>query len=165
LREIAAGRFREDLFYRLNVVTLHVPPLRERIEDIPLLAQDFLIRFTEKNRKQIRGFTPQAMDRLLRHSWPGNVRELMNAVERGVVLSRGDYLDEAELALLFPERSPAAEPPSSLETVERGTILHTLETADGNKSEAARRLGISRTRLLRLLAPLGEQADVAEQDV
>ena len=89
LREIAAGRFREDLFYRLNVVTLHVPPLRERIEDIPLLAQDFLIRFTEKNRKTIRGFTPQAMDRLLRHPWPGNVRELMNAVERGVVLSRG----------------------------------------------------------------------------
>ena len=108
LREIAAGRFREDLFYRLNVVTLHVPPLRERIEDIPLLAQDFLIRFTEKNRKTIRGFTPQAMDRLLRHPWPGNVRELMNAVERGVVLSRGEYLDEAELALLLPERSNAA---------------------------------------------------------
>jgi DNA-binding NtrC family response regulator len=105
---VAEGTFREDLFYRLNVVTLRIPPLRERIEDIPLLAQDFLVRFTEKNRKTIRGFTPQAMDRLLRHPWPGNVRELMNAVERGVVLSRGDYLDEAELALLFPERSTAA---------------------------------------------------------
>jgi len=89
LREVGAGRFREDLFYRLNVVTLFVPPLRERQEDIPLLAQEFLARFAEKNRKSIKGFTPQAMDRLLRHPWPGNVRELMNAVERGVVLSHG----------------------------------------------------------------------------
>ena len=108
LKEIAAGRFREDLFYRLNVVTLRVPPLRERIEDIPLLAQDFLVRFAEKNHKTIQGFTPQAMDRLLRHPWPGNVRELMNAVERGVVLSRGEYLDEVDLALLPPEAVAAA---------------------------------------------------------
>jgi DNA-binding NtrC family response regulator len=237
LREIAAGRFREDLFYRLNVVTLHVPPLRERIEDIPLLAQDFLIRFTEKNRKTIRGFTPQAMDRLLRHPWPGNVRELMNAVERGVVLSRGDYLDEAELALLLPERSTAATsavlqnaadttgttfaredadaaapqpfapplfdstgtasarrdeapaitmpgdrapiPPgaapgngapidamtarkavpgaetASLEEVERETIIRTLAAAGGNKSEAARRLGITRRTLHQKLKKYG----------
>ncbi len=102
LREVGAGRFREDLFYRLNVVTLFVPPLRERQEDIPLLAQEFLARFAEKNRKSIKGFTPQAMDRLLRHPWPGNVRELMNAVERGVVLSHGEYLTEAELSLLPP---------------------------------------------------------------
>ncbi|MBU1743607.1 MAG: sigma-54 dependent transcriptional regulator, partial [Proteobacteria bacterium] len=151
LREIAAGRFREDLFYRLNVVTLHVPPLRERIEDIPLLAQDFLIRFTEKNRKTIRGFTPRAMDRLLRHLWPGNVRELMNAVERGVVLSRGDYLDEADLSLLLPERSTAA----SIEEVERETIIRTLAAAGGNKSEAARRLGITRRTLHQKLKRYG----------
>jgi two-component system response regulator HydG len=155
LKEITAGRFREDLFYRLNVVTLRVPPLRERIEDIPLLAQDFLARFAEKNHKTIKGFTPQAMDRLLRHPWPGNVRELMNAVERGVVLSRGDYLDEAELALLLPDRSPAAEPPPSLETVERETILCTLEIAGGNKSEAARRLGITRRTLHQKLRKYG----------
>ncbi len=110
LREVGAGRFREDLFYRLNVVTLFVPPLRERQEDIPLLAQEFLVRFAEKNRKSIKGFTPQAMDRLLRHPWPGNVRELMNAVERGVVLSRGEYLDETELSLLPPGQGAPASP-------------------------------------------------------
>ncbi len=100
LQAIATGRFREDLYYRLNVVTLHVPPLRSRREDIPLLAQHFLIHFAGQNHKTIKGFTPQAMDRLLRYAWPGNVRELMNAVERGVVLSRSEYLDEAELPLI-----------------------------------------------------------------
>ena len=192
LKEITAGRFREDLFYRLNVVTLRVPPLRERIEDIPLLAQDFLTRFTEKNHKTIKGFTPQAMDRLLRHPWPGNVRELMNTVERGVVLSRGDYLDEAEPALLLPEQtadgaaevllpSPATvgttAPPrdpvaammipgdtvatgkagtaASLEEVQRETILRTLAGTGGNKSEAARRLGITRRTLHQKLRKYG----------
>jgi two-component system response regulator HydG len=157
LKEVGAGRFREDLFYRLNVVMLQVPPLRERPEDIPLLAQEFLIQFAGKNHKAIKGFTPQAMDRLLRHSWPGNVRELMNSVERGVVLSRSEYLDETELSLLPPgaAASPAGTPAPpapgaeghSLETVERETILKTLDAARGNKSEAARRLGITRRTL------------------
>ena len=83
IKNIEAGRFREDLFYRLNVVSIHVPPLRERKEDIPLIAQHFLNIFADRNRKIIKGFTPRAMDRLLKHPWPGNVRELMNAVERG----------------------------------------------------------------------------------
>jgi len=136
---------------------LQVPPLRERPEDIPLLAQEFLVQFAGKNRKTIKGFTPQAMDRLLRHSWPGNVRELMNSVERGVVLSRGEYLDETELSLLLPGAAPSpagtAAPPipgsegHSLETVERETILNVLEASRGNKSEAARRLGITRRTL------------------
>jgi two-component system, NtrC family, response regulator HydG len=166
LREVAANRFREDLFYRLNVVTLHVPPLRERPEDIPLLAQAFLLRFAEKNRKAIKSFTPQAMDRLLRHPWPGNVRELMNAVERGVVLARGEYLDEAELSLLprddgtrlYPAADETAVPGDgspSLETVERETILRTLDAAGGNKSEAARRLGITRRTLHQKLRKYG----------
>ena len=103
---IAAGRFREDLYYRLNVVGLTVPPLRERREDIPLLVQHFLEIFAERNRKPIKGLTPQAMDRLIRHSWPGNVRELMNAVERAVVLARADYLEEGDFALM------PAEPPA-----------------------------------------------------
>ncbi len=157
LKEVGAGRFREDLFYRLNVVTLNVPPLRDRPEDIPLLAQEFLVQFAEKNRKAIKGFTPQAMDRLLRYPWPGNVRELMNSVERGVVLSRGEYLDETELSLLLPGVAPApAETPApsapgseghSLEIVERETILKALDAVRGNKSEAARRLGITRRTL------------------
>ena len=173
LREVGTGRFREDLFYRLNVVTLFVPPLRERQEDVPLLAQEFLVRFAEKNRKSIKGFTPQAMDRLLRHPWPGNVRELMNAVERGVVLSRGEYLDETELSLLPPgqgapaspgreeavQKTTAGEPAPpgspSLEAVERETILRTLESAGGNKSEAARRLGITRRTLHQKLRKYG----------
>jgi len=189
LREVGAGRFREDLFYRLNVVTLFVPPLRERQEDIPLLAQEFLARFAEKNRKSIKGFTPQAMDRLLRHPWPGNVRELMNAVERGVVLSHGEYLTEAELSLLSPAqdepvcpggeetsretvsggpslaRTPGGAPftgepaagsgAPSLEAVERETILRTLDGAGGNKSEAARRLGITRRTLHQKLRKYG----------
>ncbi len=154
LDEIAAGRFREDLFYRLNVVTLHVPPLRERPEDIPLIAQHYLALFAERNRKKVRGFSPQAMDRLLRHPWAGNVRELMNAVERGVVLSRSEYLGEEELALVLPAKAPVADSApetaagdTMLEGVEKAAILKTLEAAGGNKSEAARRLGITRRTL------------------
>jgi two-component system response regulator HydG len=136
---------------------LQVPPLRERPEDIPLLAQEFLVQFAGKNRKTIKGFTPQAMDRLLRHSWPGNVRELMNSVERGVVLSRGEYLDESELSLIPPGAGPSSAGTAaaltthpeghSLEMVERETILNVLDAAKGNKSEAARRLGITRRTL------------------
>ncbi len=160
---IAAGRFREDLYYRLNVVALQVPPLRERREDIPLLAQHFLERFALKNRKTIKGLTPQAMDRLTRWSWPGNVRELMNAVERAVVLARGEYLAAGEFpgaAAAPPEDAPAEgriEIPAAapLEEVERVTILNTLEAAGGNKSETARRLGITRRTLHKKLKSYG----------
>ena len=163
LQEIEAGRFREDLYYRLNVVTLNMPPLRDRREDIPLLAQHFLKMFAEKNRKQINGFTPQAMDRLLKYDWPGNVRELMNAVERGVVLSRSDYLDEDELALIlkdapFPgEISPkdAILTHNPLNEVEKAAILKMLELTGGNKSEAARRLGVTRKTLHKKLKMYG----------
>lgn len=163
LAEISAGRFREDLFYRLNVVTLTLPPLRQRKEDIPLLAQHFLAIFAEKNRKKVKGFTPQAMDRLLRHEWPGNVRELMNAVERGVVMTQSPYLDTKDLTLI-PE-SPGSEEPGTatgtaaadlpLEKVEEATILKALEASGGNKSEAARKLGITRKTLLAKLRKYG----------
>lgn len=164
--EIEAGRFREDLYYRLNVVTLNVPPLRQRIEDIPLIAQHYLRVFTEKNRKKVKGFMPQAMDRLLKHRWPGNIRELMNAVERAVILSQADYLSE--------EAFPAPVAPSApadivqalskdagvlstvpLEAVEKATIIKTLEAVRGNKSEAARRLGITRRTLHQKLRKYG----------
>ena len=155
IKNIEAGRFREDLYYRLNVVSIHVPSLRERKEDIPLIAQHFLNMFADRNRKIIKGFTPRAMDRLLKHPWPGNVRELMNAVERGVVLSRSEYLDEPELHLIQRE-APTTNDTSSkmngtgelpLASVEKETILKVLDTAGGNKSEAARRLGITRRTL------------------
>jgi two-component system response regulator HydG len=152
LRDMEAGRFREDLYYRLNVVNLPVPPLRQRREDIPLLAQHFLTHFSEKNRKNFKGITPQAMDSLLKHDWPGNVRELMNAVERGVVLGRSEYLDVDDLPLLTDEPgagrgdSPLRQA-LSLEEVEKSAILKALESTEGNKSEAARRLGITRKTL------------------
>ncbi|MGD9034773.1 MAG: sigma-54 dependent transcriptional regulator [Desulfobacteraceae bacterium] len=163
LVEIEAGRFREDLFYRLNVVTLNMPPLRERREDVPLLAKHFLGMFSEKNRKTIKGFSPQAMDQLLRYGWPGNVRELMNAVERAVVLSSSEYLDEEELQLVLKDKTAEGEerPKEAipgdlpLEEVEKASILKTLELTGGNKSEAARRLGITRRTLHKKLKKYG----------
>lgn len=154
IQEIEAHRFREDLYYRLNVVALAVPPLRVRIADIPLLAQHFLEEFSRKNHKAIKGFAPRAMDHLLRYGWPGNVRELMNVVERAVVLARADYLEEKDLPLPqtaseivapAPEKEPAGDLP--LDEVEKRTILRTLEDAGGNKSATARRLGITRRTL------------------
>ncbi|HVO66164.1 MAG TPA: sigma-54 dependent transcriptional regulator [Syntrophales bacterium] len=154
IKEMETGRFRDDLYYRLNVVTINVPPLRERREDIPLIAQHFLKMFAEKNRKNIKGFTPQVMDQLLKYNWPGNVRELMNAVERGVVLSRSDYLGEGELVLAVRDQELSEEAPLKvskedmlLEEVEKEAIMKTLEMVGGNKSEAARRLGITRRTL------------------
>jgi len=162
IKDMESGRFREDLYYRLNVVMLHVPSLRDRREDIPLLAQNFLKTFAQKNRKEIQGFTPQAMDRLLKYPWPGNVRELMNAVERGVVLARSEYLDVEELPLVLRDQQEAnrafaaadlAE--AQLDAVEKATILKTLDAAAGNKSEAARRLGITRRTLHKKLKSYG----------
>jgi len=158
-KEIREGRFREDLFYRLNVVALTLPPLRERAEDIPLLAQHFLTLFARRNAKTISGFTPRAMQKLAAYTWPGNVRELMNAVERAVVLSRSDTVDEDELVFpmadqsLSPDapRSPAPTAGLPLEEVERQSILEAVKAAGGNKSEAARRLGITRKTLRKKL--------------
>ena len=157
-KEMEQKRFREDLFYRLNVVALHVPALSERREDIPLLAQHFLEMFAAKNKKNIKGFTPQAMEKLIKYAWPGNVRELMNAVERAVVLSRSEYIDADELALLMADSSnvlgsdkfslPENMP---LDEVEKRSILEAINSCGGNKSEAARRLGITRKTLRKKL--------------
>jgi two-component system response regulator HydG len=151
-------RFREDLFYRLNVVALNVPQLKDRKEDIPLLAQHFLQMFASKNKKKIKGFTPQSMEKLVKYAWPGNVRELMNAVERAVVLSRSEYLDADELALLMAD-SPIASGSDQLglpgnmplDEVEKRSILGAINSCSGNKSEAARRLGITRKTLRKKL--------------
>ena len=152
---VQEGKFREDLYYRLNVVTLQVPPLRERNEDIPALANHFLEKFAVRNRRQVEGITPRAMDMLLKHPWPGNVRELENAIERGVILMRGDHLDERSLPLSLhhaeaePEETPPADAvPSSLEEAEKLVLSRTLEATGGNRSEAARRLNITRKTLL-----------------
>jgi len=164
IQEIDTGRFREDLYYRLNVINLSVPPLRDRKEDIPLLAQDFLTVFAEKNQKQIKGLTPQAMDRLLKYQWPGNVRELMNTIERAIILSRSEYLDEQDIQLVTEGEPPPSDEVTSgyenssnlpLYEVEKATILNMLESTGGNKSEAARRLGITRKTLHKKLKKYG----------
>jgi two-component system response regulator HydG len=155
------GAFREDLYYRLNVVRLEIPPLRERREDIPLLARHFLDTFAAKNNKEIKGLTPGAMDRLIRYNWPGNVRELMNAVERGVVLARTEYLDDQDFAMIQAtvqqpsETISYADHDMPLEAVEKAAILRMLESVSGNKSEAARRLGITRKTLHKKLKKYG----------
>jgi two-component system response regulator HydG len=153
--EVRAGHFREDLFYRLNVIALRVPALRERPEDIPLLAGHFLERFSRRNRKAFRGFSPRAMDLMLRHDWPGNVRELENAVERAVILAPGETVTEPDLPAGLRSRAadaagdgPAAPGPGvSLEDAEREAIARTLEQVGHNKSEAARLLGVTRVTL------------------
>lgn len=108
--EVARRRFREDLYFRLNVISLEVPPLRDRGEDIPVLAAHFLERFAGRNRKSIRGFSPQAVDSLLRYAWPGNVRELENAVERAVILCNGDLITRRELPAAITEAASPEEP-------------------------------------------------------
>ena len=163
---ISKGAFREDLYYRLNVVSIEIPKLKQRKDDIPLLAQHFLEIFSAKNRKEIKGFTPRAMDHLIKYDWPGNVRELMNAVERAVVLARSDYLAVDDFPIIqstlpkdeviFQEAASVnLEGDVSLEEVEKTTILKTLEAAHGNKSETARRLGITRKTLHKKLKAYG----------
>jgi two-component system response regulator HydG len=140
----------------------------QRREDIPLLAQHFLEVFAARNHKGIKGYTPRAMDLLIRHAWPGNVRELMNAVERAVVLSQSDFLSEKDFTIIHGSQITRSEPGSDsadtqikmdgatpLEEVEKTTILNTLEASSGNKSEAARRLGITRKTLHKKLKAYG----------
>ena len=153
-KEVEAGRFREDLYYRLNVIALEVPALRERKDDIPLLAQKFVENFARANRKSIKGFSPQAMDMLMRYDWPGNVRELENAMERAVILTVGEYVTERSLPLAIQQMTgnTAAVPSGilankSLDDIEKEAISATLEETADNKSEAARRLGITRATL------------------
>lgn len=151
--EVEKGHFREDLFYRLNVIALEVPALRQRKDDIPLLVQKFVEKFAQANRKAVKGFTPQAMDMLMRYDWPGNVRELENAMERAVILAVGEYITERDLPLTIQNASGNGAvfgkslANKSLDDIEKEAISATLaETAD-NKSEAARRLGITRATL------------------
>ncbi|MDE5878445.1 MAG: sigma-54 dependent transcriptional regulator [Desulfovibrio sp.] len=169
LREAQEKRFREDLFFRLNVISIEVPALRQRGDDIPLLAAYFLQRFAERNRKSIKGFSPQALDSLRRYRWPGNVRELENAVERAVILCCGDLVTPAELpdtVAHAPEPVEAPETPEAislagmaLEDVERLAIEDTMRQTGDNKSEAARRLGITRATLHNKLRKYGLEQD------
>jgi DNA-binding NtrC family response regulator len=172
------GSFREDLYYRLNVVPINIPPLRERKEDIPYLVDHFIERFARGSGKAIRGITPAAQKALMEFHWPGNVRELENIIERAVALSAGDTLDLADIRLdLSPSRPTGGDvtsaamsvggatafPPSgvTLEQFEDDIIKEALRRAGGNKSQAARLLGLSRNALRYRLSKMGV-ADEAE---
>ncbi len=166
LEEVRAGRFREDLYYRLNVIYLKVPSLRDRKSDIPLLAKSFVDHFARLNNKKIREIEPAAMEVLQNYNWPGNVRELKNIIERMIVLSQGDTLNLASVPedirqnkLAYPLLSalPAGDQPGAvspmasaqLEDMEKEFIRAKLQEAGGNKSLAAKKLGISRRTLYR----------------
>ena len=155
--EIRQGRFREDLYYRLNVVSIKVPPLRERKDDILLLSTEFLKRFSERNGREIEGFSARAKSLLYKYDWPGNIRELQNCVESAVVMSRGSVIDVADLP---PRIRGTAEGESfimvpvgsTLSQAERIVIESTLAGNRGNKTRAAEILGIGRKTLLRKLS-------------
>ncbi len=152
--EVAAGRFRQDLLFRLNTIEIAVPPLRERREDIPALAQHFLSIHARRYRKAIGGFEPAALDALLSHSWPGNVRELDHALERAVLMATGDRVRVADLALRRGGDGARLED-LSLEEVEALLVRKAMERYGGNVSHAARALGISRSALYRRLEKHG----------
>jgi len=152
---VAKGQFREDLYYRLNVVNIELPPLRERREDILLLAQHFLKKFGVENQKGITGFSPEATDFLLKYEWPGNVRELENAIERAVILAKNPLIEVADLPQESLTLTHSAPPGKNLGEVEKNHILNILDETGGNYSEAARILGISRMTLYKKIRAYG----------
>ena len=153
LEEVKAGNFREDLFYRLNVIPIHLPPLRERGNDILLLAHYFLHRFALQQKKEVKEFSPEAIRALLEYSWPGNVRELENCIEYAVVLTKGNQVQVSELPIMIQKFINSSYPINdktpffTMAEREKDIILHTLKECNGNKKLAARRLGISRNTL------------------
>ncbi len=169
--EVALGNFREDLFWRLNVVNIKVPPLRERTGDLPALANFFTQHYALKNHKNVKGLTPGALKLISEHQWPGNIRELQNAIERAVILMRGDYLTEKDLPNFGISHtltnaptsgsnngsSKAATPdlPLKLDDLEKMAVENALQHTKGNKSQAALSLGVTRKTLAAKLKKYG----------
>ena len=157
--------FREDLFYRLEVIPITLPPLRDRKEDIPLLVDHFIKKFNRHNKKQIRGVNARTLRALIHHDWPGNIRELENCIERAAVLAEGDTLEITDLTQAISLRAAAAPPPqtgslrSRLKEAERALILKTLESVRGNRAQAAELLGISQRSLFYKLKELEQFGD------
>jgi transcriptional regulator with PAS, ATPase and Fis domain len=154
--EVLAGRFREDLFYRLSSIQIRVPSLTERLEDIPLLVQYFLKKYNDVYGKNILGLTRRAQTVLLRHVWPGNVRELENVIATGSITATGDFIDLPDLPEHLRHRNPPgpegdAWRPLSLDDVRKLHIQRVLELCQGNRLRAAQTLGIGRTSLYRYL--------------
>ena len=154
-KAVADSQFREDLYYRLNVVSIELPPLRERKEDIPLLAEHFLNKFAVENQKEIIDFSPGATDFLLKYEWPGNVRELENAVERAVILANNSYIEARDMPQENVPMTSSSSVEKSLRESEKRCILAILKETRGNFSKAARTLGISRATLYNKIKAYG----------
>jgi transcriptional regulator with GAF, ATPase, and Fis domain len=162
--EMRSNRFRPDLWYRLNMVQIQIPPLRERREDILLLARRFLLDFASQYGKQIHKISRRAESALLTYSWPGNVRELENVIGRGCMLTQARMLDLEDLPVEVRNQSvPAAGSPTTMEEAEKRTVMQALGKTN-NKALAARKLGISRARLYRLMEKYGLAEDSPEQE-
>jgi DNA-binding NtrC family response regulator len=154
--EVAAGRFRQDLLFRLNTIEIRLPPLRDRREDLPLLAQHFLRQHAQRYRKRLTGFESGAMQMLLEHSWPGNIRELDHAVERSVLMAAGPLVKPTDLGLRTAAKDGGGRlEDMSLEDVECFLIKKAMTRYDGNVSQAAKALGLSRSALYRRLQRYG----------
>ncbi|MGP8175779.1 MAG: sigma-54-dependent transcriptional regulator [Terracidiphilus sp.] len=147
--EAKAGNFREDLLFRINTVEIHLPALRDRCEDIPLLAQHFLARNRARYRKQVNGFSPAAMQQMMQYAWPGNVRELEHTVERAILLCRGEEIEPVNLAIASARASTQSFENMSIDEVDALLIRKVLRRCDGNISQAAEALGLSRAALYR----------------
>jgi DNA-binding NtrC family response regulator len=158
---VRAGTFRKDLYFRLQVVQVDVPPLRERVEDVAAIAEHFLRRFARETGRKVKGFTPGALKKLEGYHWPGNVRELRNAIERAVALGSGSMIEEPDI-WLSPLESGGHDTeieyePMSLDELEKRHITQTLEHTDWNKSQASAILGIERSTLDRKIKAYGIQ--------
>ena len=163
---VAEGRFRQDLYYRINVINIELPNLRDRISDIPMLAQHFLERVCQESGRKVLGFTDESMATMQRHRWPGNVRELQNAVERAVLLGKGDYIRVEDLPPSLHSMAPTTIAPvgtrtlkQALEAPERQIILEVLSGNNWNRNLTADKLGINRTTLYKKMKRLGLEDD------
>jgi len=165
MKRVKEGTFREDLYYRISVVPIQIPPLRDRKEDIGLLAHYFIHKYSERRKKDVKGISSKAMRILVQYDWPGNVRELENVLERAIVLSNGTRIEPEDLfypANIADRRSWIGSEPVRLEDVEKEHIAKVLEIASGNKSEAARLLGIDRKTLRSRLIKYGIESPAHE---
>jgi two-component system response regulator AtoC len=159
-QDVRQGSFREDLYYRLNILPVHIPPLRERKEDIKLLIEHFLQKYNQKLNRKIKGVSPSAMSEILEYPWPGNVRELENVIERAMILTDSEYIHRIDLGLRENDfRMTALIDSLSLEEawqrLERAYIEKALSKTDGNRTQAAKLLGLSRRALLYKLKQYG----------
>jgi DNA-binding NtrC family response regulator len=153
--EAKAGNFREDLLFRINTVEIHLPPLRDRREDIPLLAQHFLSRLRMRYRKQVNGISAAAMQLMMQYAWPGNVRELEHTIERALLLSSGEEIEPANLSIGTARPAALSLENMSIDEMEAMLIRKVLRRCDGNISQASESLGLSRAALYRRMEKYG----------